>query len=527
MKKPLFFQTLLAAALLIPLLASGAPQQRVRGLIVKLDDVPAAGSGARESPQAERERLMSASRGAGIAADGSAPVASGAQLLKLAAPLAGAQLDAAVQRLRASPGVVAVEPDVREKLRATMPNDTLYPSQWYLQPLSPSNPAAIDAPAAWDVTIGSPGVTVAVVDTGVRFSHPDLAGRLLPGYDLVSEVEFANDGDGRDADSGDPGDWVASADVNRNPALFDGCTVEDSSWHGTFIAGEIGAATDNGAGVAGVDWRARIVPVRVSGKCGALLSDLLDGLRWAAGLQVAGLPLNPNPARIINLSLGGGAPCSAIYQDVIDEITAKGVLLVVAAGNESGPLRRPADCRNVVAVGAASGSGTKASYSNFGAGLSLLAPGGTSALRMLSTSNAGTTTPAADNYAAKIGTSFAAPLATGTAALMLALDPSQSPALLSQRLRATARPHAFDGAVAACGPEVTSSCNCTVATCGPGLLDTRGAVRAAQGLPVEPVVPPAGNGGGGGGSTSVAWGAGLWALALLALAQRRRLSARL
>jgi len=450
-------------------------------------------------------------------------------LITWAEPLQGAGLEQALARLRAQPEVLAVEPDVRIRRQAVTPNDPGYSLQWHLA--APTiHPAALNMPAAWDRSTGNTSVTVAVLDTGVRKSHPDLQGRLLNGHDFVSEIEYANDGDGRDTDASDPGDWVSFNDLVSQPAVFAGCPVEDSSWHGTFIAGQIAASTNNSQGVAGIDWRARLLPVRVSGKCGALLSDLLDGMRWAAGLAVAGAPINTQPARVINLSFGGDAPCSAIYQDVIDEITAVGSLLVVAAGNGNGALRRPADCARVLTVGAVQFNGLKASYSNVGANTALMAPGGDEAFGIYSTSNAGTHLPGVDQYGFKLGTSFASPQAAAVAALMLAVHPALTPAQLIELLKASARPHVFVSGFASCGIGNPEVCNCTRTSCGAGLLDADRALALAQSNTAPGTTPqPDGSGGGagdgsggGGGAGSGLWGLALWALAVWGLLSRWR-----
>jgi serine protease len=317
----------------------------VRGLIVEMR-APAAR--ATETPQAVRERVRSAAQASGIVSTDLRALTERHHHLRFATVTDIAQARALATRLRANPEVLSVEPDVLIRRQAVTPNDPLFTSrQWNLQAAG-ARAAAINMPAAWAVTTGTP-VTVAVVDSGI-LPHPELAGRILPGYDFVSEVEFANDGNGRDADPSDPGDWVSVQD--QRTTVFAGCDVATSSWHGTFIAGQIAAVADNGEGIAGIHWNGRILPVRVSGKCGAFLSDLLDGLRWSAGLAVTGAPANANPARVINLSLGGDAACSSAYQSVIDEVTAAGTLIVAAGGNEGGAVRRPADCRNVFAVGA-------------------------------------------------------------------------------------------------------------------------------------------------------------------------------
>lgn len=468
---------------------TGSTTQAVRGLIVQLR--PADTSG-REAPQAARARMLSVAQSAGVglgSAGARAVGSAGHQLVQLDAPLQGTALDAAMRRLRLHPDVLSVEPDVRIKRLAT-PNDPGFSFQWHLQQPT-AFASAINMPPAWDLSTGSSNVTVAVLDTGVRFSHPDLAGRLLPGYDMVSEVDYANDGDGRDADASDPGDWVSSADKRNLPGLFGTCDVENSSWHGTFIAGQIAAAGNNSVGIAGINWVSKVLPVRISGKCGALLSDILDGMRWAAGLTVAGVPANPNPARVLNLSFGGDTACSSSYQSVIDEITAAGALLVVAAGNEASTPKRPADCRNVVAVAAATETGLKTNYSNFGTAVALTAPGGTGSLGLYSLSNTGTTTPGTDSYAAEAGTSFSAPQATAVASLMLSRVPGLTVAQLIDRLKTGTRPHVFVASAPTCTTGVTVACNCTTATCGAGLLDAKLALdKAVAGtVPVASITP--------------------------------------
>lgn len=468
----------LAAALLsVPLVAlAQVGQEPVRNLLVRLKPQAESTNAMREAPQAARERLRAVAATAGVGFTDERAVGRHHQLLRLPAAQAGAELDATVRRLRLNPEVLDVEPDVRVR-RLAVPNDPAFSAQWHLQAPT-SSAAAMNMPAAWDVTTGSAGSVVAVLDVGVRFSHPDLSGRLLPGYDFVSELEYANDGNGRDADASDPGDWVSAQD--RRSPLFSTCEIEDSSWHGTFIAGQIAAATNNSIGVAGIDWQGKVLPVRIAGKCGALLSDLLDGIRWAAGLSVQGAPANPTPARILNLSFGGDAACSPSYQDVIDEIVAAGALLVVAAGNEAGPVRRPADCVGVLAVGAVQEDGRKADYSNVGARVGLMAPGGSATRAIYSLDNQGRTTPGVDTYGSKLGTSFSSPQVAGVAALMLAVNPALTPAQLVERLQASARPHVAVAGAPACSVQPAVACNCDTATCGAGLLDAAASVLAAS-----------------------------------------------
>jgi serine protease len=481
-----FFLPLLLAFLLGVCVPSWA--QPARGLIVKLKDADAASAaaaaiGAREQPRLLRERLNAVVQDAGNDIRDVTLIGRGHHLMRFARPLEGAALEAAARRMRLHPDVAWAEPDVLMKPLQVTPNDTFYTllRQTYLD--TPAVYAAgVNLPPAWARTTGG-DVVVAVLDTGVRFDHPELAGKLLAGYDFVSEVEYAGDGDGRDSDPSDPGDWVSAADKSANPALFGSCSVSNSTWHGTFIAGQIAAATNNMAGVAGINWNTHVLPVRVSGKCGAFLSDILDGMRWAAGLAVSGVPANPNKARIINLSFGGDIACTPSYQDVINEVTAAGSLVVVAAGNDNAAPKRPADCQNVLAVGAVQTNGLKTSYSSFGPAVALSAPGGWgstgSNTNIFSSVNLGTTVPATNDYGYKLGTSFSAPLAAGVASLMLTLNPAIGPTQLIARLKASARAHTIVSGAPACAAGLGIACSCTTAICGAGLLDADKATLAA------------------------------------------------
>lgn len=490
-----FFLPLLVALLMGSLHAGAQP---ARGLIVKLKDADAVATtigAAREQPRLLRERLSALAQDSGGTVRDAAPIGRGHHLMRFSRPLEGQALEDAARRMRLHPDVAWVEPDVLMKPLQVTPNDSFYllNRQAYLD--VPANyPAGVNLPPAWARTTGN-DVIVAVLDTGVRFDHPDLAGKLLAGYDFVSEDGYDNDAEpGRDADASDPGDFVSTADKTGNPALFGSCARADSTWHGTFIAGQIAALTNNVTGVAGVNWGTRVLPVRVSGKCGAFLSDILDGMRWAAGLSVAGVPANPNRARIINLSFGGDISCTASYQDVINEVTAAGSLVVVAAGNDNAAPRRPADCKNVLAVGAVQSNGLKTSYSNFGPTVALSTPGGfgsSTNTYIASTTNLGTTTPTPSglfDYGYKLGTSFTAPLGAGVASLMLSLNPNLPPTQLIARLKASARPHLSAGGAPTCGAGVSVPCNCTTATCGSGLLDADRATLAALN-PVALIAP--------------------------------------
>jgi len=208
--------------------------------------------------------------------------------------------------------------------------------QWYLHAPAGEVKSSIGAEAAWAITTGKSSVIVAVLDTGVRFDHADLKGKLLPGYDMISDPVIAGDGNGRDADASDPGDYLSAAEKAAHPSTFDGCDVEDSSWHGTQTASLVGAATDNGIGMASIGRNVRVLPLRVLGKCGGYDSDIQAAMRWAAGLDVPGVPSNPTPAAIISMSLGSDGACSSAYVDVIEKVPAAGTLVVAAAGNSAG-----------------------------------------------------------------------------------------------------------------------------------------------------------------------------------------------
>jgi serine protease len=339
---------------------------------------------------------------------------------------------------RADPRIAEIHPD-RWATIQTVPNDPRWADQWHYH----EKTAGIRLPKALDKSTGA-GVVVAVLDTGYR-PHADLAANLVPGYDMIIDTAVSNDGDGRDADAQDPGD---------------GCGGQ-STWHGTHVAGTIAAVSDNGLGVAGVAPGAKVQPVRVLGCGGGYFSDIVDGITWASGGTVAGVPANPTPARVINMSLSGGGACPASLQSAINGAVARGTVVVVAAGNNADNAANyaPANCDKVITVASVNRSGSRAWYSNYGAKVEIAAPGGdTSGNRangVLSTLNDGVSQPGNDSYAYYQGTSMATPHVAGVAALILANRPSWTPAKVLARLQSTARP--FPGTCNQCGSGIVNA----------------------------------------------------------------------
>ncbi len=375
-------------------------------------------------------------------------------------------------KLAAVPGV-AWATRTRPMHAERLPNDPLYASQFYLQP----GAANIDAQSAWDLTTGSPAVVVAVLDTGST-PHADLAGRVLPGYDFVASAALSNDGSTanaagnyRDDDPADPGDWVMATEIT-GPFETNECTPRDSSWHGTSVMGAIGARSDNGLYLTGVDWNARLLPVRVLGKCYGDDADVADAVAWAGGVAVPTVPPNANPAHVINMSLGDPGPCQPFFQESIDAAFAHGITraIVVSAGNDANAdSHTPSDCVGVLAIAASTVGGNRATYSNYGARIDLAAPGGNgngaASSNFLALFNTGATGPGIDTTRARAGTSFAAPLVSGVAALMLSVAPDLTAAQVREFLKASAKPF-----------PAGSSC---AGICGAGILDAPGAVRMA------------------------------------------------
>ena len=360
------------------------------------------------------------------------------------------RLQRVIAVLRADPDVEYAEEDLLLQPLLT-PDDPRYNEQWqYFE-----NTGGLRMTGAWDSTSGS-DVVVAVLDTGY-LPHSDLAGSLLQGFDMIDDTFVSQDGDGRDTDALDPGDWDTAGQC------YSGSPGSDSSWHGTHVAGSIAAQTNNGVGVAGVAFGARVVPVRVLGRCGGYTSDIADGIIWAAGGAVSGVPANVNPAQVLNLSLGGSGSCSSTSQEAIDIARSLGSTVVVAAGNSNTDAVNftPANCSGVVTVAATNRAGARAYYSNYGPA-NIAAAGGGIGGGILSTLNTGITGPSSDSYQSYQGTSMAAPHVAGVAALIYAMDTEITPDGVEAILMATAR---------------TFPASCS--QCGSGIVDAAAAVAAA------------------------------------------------
>lgn len=419
-------------------------------------------------------------------------MSGGAEVFTLPRLMTREEVDRLADAISGVPGVRYAEPDVRMYISLT-PDDPQFADQWHYQNVvsgqGSSNVYGINLPDAWNTSTGSSDVVVAVIDTGI-LPHADIdtnvtdgLGKIIGGYDFISSTSISNDGDERDADPSDPGDWQET----RN-----GSIRRASSWHGTHVAGTILAESNNAYGVTGVAWNSRLLAVRVLGSGGGYTSDIVDGMRWSAGIPVD-LDLdgsvdaaNPNPAQVLNLSLGGSGACSTTYQEAVDEIVAAGSTVVVAAGNSDAEASgySPASCDGVIAVASTTKLGQRAYYSNYdGASpvIEIAAPGGetinSSTEGVLSTLDSGQTVPNYDDsYDWYQGTSMAAPHIAGVAALMYAVDSDITPAEVDSIMQATATPF----------PSYGDTADCSTATCGAGIVDTAAALSAISGSDTTP-----------------------------------------
>jgi serine protease len=417
-------------------------------------------SGATEATSNAAAEADAAAKGkaAGEDVDFQRRLGTGAALVDLGEDVTKADVADVVSKYQADPQVAYVVPDRLNKPKAD-PNDTEYAKQWDLYEAT----AGMNVPGAWSTSTGS-GVTVAVIDTGY-VAHSDLAANIVGGYDFIADTAVSVDGDGRDSNPADPGDWYNAGDCGS------GIPASTSSWHGTHVAGTIAAVTNNNKGVAGIAYGAKISPVRVLGKCGGYDSDIIDAITWASGGTVSGVPANSNVAKVINMSLGGDGACTSATQSAITAAVNRGTTVVVAAGNDNDNVANhsPGNCNNVISVAATNRSGAKASYSNYGSLVDISAPGGQTstgtANGILSTLNSGTKTPSTESYAYYQGTSMATPHIAGLVALVKAANPALTPAQIETAIKNNAR--ALPGACSG--------------GCGAGLADAAKTVAAVSG----------------------------------------------
>lgn len=367
----------------------------------------------------------------------------------------------AVKNLRKREDVINADVNFYRKSFA-IPNDQYYKLQWDLP--------FMNLPQTWDITTGSSDVVVAVIDTGVLMQHPDLQGKLVDGYDFINDPTLALDGNGIDNNPNDPGDNAANG----------------SSFHGTHVAGTIGALTNNNEGIAGVGWQTKIMPLRVLGKNGEGNDyDIEQAIRYAAGLPNDSGKLPSKRANIINLSLGGHDPIN--WDALIAEVRKNGVFIVAAAGNDGDTtLNYPAALTGVIGVAAVDLEKKRATYSNYNASVDIAAPGGASEKDLngdgipdgiLSTAGDDTKSRTLQmTYRTYVGTSMATPHVAGVIALMKAVNPQLTPdqfdtllanGALTEDLGATGRDNSF----------------------GYGLIDAYKAVLAAMNLIGKPLPP--------------------------------------
>lgn len=437
---------------------------------------------------AQVQKTLKAGQTAGVAVTHWRRMSLQAEVVKLKAPIPVAAarklaaqisqqpgVDWAVASQRRYPAAVPNDPEftnvynVGDPLvdQSTVDDFGLIKHLWYLYDVQTSGDLktlamSVNWMPAWERSAGftdrSYASTVAVIDTGI-LNHGDInSAHVLPGYDFIHDAPSARDGNDRDNDATDEGDWNSSSE----------CDVSDSSWHGTFVAGIVGATANNSTGIAGVNPQATILPIRTLGKCGGWDDDIIDGALWSAGLQVDSLPLNPNPAKVVNFSLGGEGACDSLYQSMVNQLRAAGVVVVAAAGNSRVNVAgfSPANCTGVIAVASNARSGALADYSNFGAGITISAPGGGTTFKVTSTSNAGTTTATTDSIAQGRGTSFSAPLVSAGVSLIRAVHPGLTPDEVANVLQLSATP--FPAGV-----------DCDVRICGTGVLNVDNAINLA------------------------------------------------
>ncbi len=429
---------------------------------------------ARAAANASVQSALKAS-GAKVSTGAAAVDAGATWAVDFEEPVTPAQAQAAITALKAVPGITDVEPNYISTAYAAgpvVPTDPYVKQyQWNIWDYSsrgtldgvawPTGGYSTHATALWPATKGK-NVVVAVLDTG-RTAHPQIDGVTVAGYDMISDKYRARDGNARDSNPQDQGDWDSE---------------DQSSWHGTHVAGIIAAKWDGAKGV-GVAPGVRIQHVRVLGAGGGTSADIAAGITWASGGVVSGTSRNKTPAKVINLSLGGKHACGSMTQRAIDNARKRGAVVVVSAGNsaESASLYGPANCKNVVTVAALDEYGQRATYSNYGNTVEVSAPGGEYAdgyRPILSTWNTGTTKPGTQTWGLMMGTSQAAPHVSAAAAMLYSLGLRGS--AVESGLKKATSPF----------PKYPSfpTYNCTTTRCGAGYLNLQKVLAPAGAVTV-------------------------------------------
>jgi serine protease len=431
---------------------------------------------------------------AGVSVEDTQDLGAGNARIELSTSVSDSDAQVMIADLEIDPRIASVEVDRRVFLNAfpaTPPDDTDWASNnlWGLYGTYgvgiASNKDAMNS--IWTSTQGV-GAVVAVLDTGSTV-HPDLDANYVAGYDFVSANDSSScrtgatnaDGDyvatgtygalGWDNNPLDPGDWTTVSAGS--------CRISNSSWHGTHVAGTVGAVANNGQYIAGVAPQAKIQPVRVLSFGGGYTSDISAAITWASGDAVGGVTTNATPADVINMSLGGTGICPTAMQTAINAAVGRGAVVVVSAGNSNADASTsfPANCVGVITVAALTSTGARASYSNFGSTVEIAAPGS----GIFSTMNTGTTTPVGPTVTSYDGTSMAAPHVAGVAALLKSQNRAITPAEVLTRIQSTAL--AFP---------TGTVLDCTTSTCGAGVL------RASALVPgISSLSPPSGQIAGG------------------------------
>lgn len=450
-------------------------------------------------------------------------MAIGAHVITTSRKLNASEAATFMQAMAADPTVAYVEPDVLlhaigiKSAAAFVPNDKLFAKYQtdYLpgdgMPTSAGNSVAnwggADVTGAWNLADGT-GITIAVLDTGI-VKHADIDTSLGDaGYDFISDaLTSGRPTDARSPGGWDLGDWTTGAPYDSGA---DACVPAgggyNSSWHGTHVASASGAEiTNNGIGLAGIAYKAKVLPVRVLGHCGGYNSDISDAIVWASGGHVDGVPDNKHPAQVINMSLGGDGECNPVgpLARSIVKARANGASVVVAAGNSDTDAGQafPASCPGAIAVASVGVGSGLAFYSNyngydqnvvklaaFGGGVyvrdgssgAMLNPEGFAWQAVNSGKTSPLPSPGGDTYGSMAGTSQATPHVTGTVALMQSarlaagqalLTPDEVLAVLQKSAR---KPHT--------APDPGK-------TFGAGILDAKAAVFMAVGKAPQPPEP--------------------------------------